>query len=130
MAKVADPAAVDAYIEARAEPVRSRLSAIRAAIREAAPEAIEILSYGMPTFFQGENLVHFAPAAQHIGLYPGGEVTTLLAGELLGYQTSKGTIQLPNDQELPLSLIQRITRWRVERANAKAAEKKAKKHKT
>jgi uncharacterized protein YdhG (YjbR/CyaY superfamily) len=64
-------------------------------IRAAALEATEKISWQMPTFWQGENLIHFAAFKKHIGLYPGGEATSEFSGRLTGYKTSKGAIQLP-----------------------------------
>ena len=65
----------------------------------------------MPTFWKGRNIIHYAAAKNHIGIYPGGEATTIFAERLTGFRTSKGTIQLPNDKELPLDLVAEIVRW-------------------
>jgi len=65
----------------------------------------------MPTFWKGRNIIHYAAAKNHIGIYPGGEATTIFAERLTGFRTSKGTIQLPNDKELPLDLVAEIARW-------------------
>ncbi len=65
----------------------------------------------MPTFWKGQNLIHFAAAKKHIGLYPGGEATAVFAEELRDFNVSKGTIRLPYDRELPAELIAKIARW-------------------
>ena len=65
----------------------------------------------MPTWWKGQNLIHFAAAKKHIGLYPGGEATTVFAEELTDFDVSKGTIRLPWDEELPAALITKIARW-------------------
>ena len=57
------------------------------------------------------NIIHFAAAKKHIGIYPGGEATTVFAEALTGMDVSKGTIRLPHDQELPAALIDKIARW-------------------
>ena len=57
------------------------------------------------------NIIHFAASKKHLGLYPGGEATTVFAEELRGWDVSKGTIRLPWKNELPTELIQRIARW-------------------
>jgi uncharacterized protein YdhG (YjbR/CyaY superfamily) len=67
----------------------------------------------MPTFWQGKNLIHFAAAKNHIGLYPGSEAMEAFAPKLTGYKTAKGTIQLPLDKPIPHRLIAEITRFRV-----------------
>ncbi len=81
------------------------------AIRSAIPEAEERLSRGMPTFWKGRNIIHFAPAKYHIGIYPGPEAVEFFAERLQAYRTSKGAIQLSNDRALPLDLVSEIARW-------------------
>lgn len=61
---------VDAYIAAQPVSLQGTLEEIRAAIREAAPEAEEYISYGMPAFKMGSALVYFALFSKHIGFYP------------------------------------------------------------
>ena len=109
---------IDEYISRQEEAVRPRLIAIRKAIQAAIPEAEERISYQMTTFWKGRNIIHFAAAKKHIGIYPGGEATGVFADRLTQFKTSKGAIQLPNDKELPLELIAEIARWCYER-NAK-----------
>ena len=53
----------------------------------------------MPTFWKGRNLIHFAAASKHIGLYPGPDAIVAFAERLKGYKTSKGTVQIPLDRE-------------------------------
>lgn len=107
------PNSIDEYIEAQPEDVQPLLQSIRETIKAAAPEAIEKISWQMPTFWQGENLIHFAAFKRHIGLYPGGEATAIFAERLVGYKTSKGTIQLPLGKQIDYELITDIVRWRV-----------------
>ena len=89
------------------------LQSIRETIHAAAPEAIEKISWQMPTFWQGENLIHFAAFKKHIGLYPGGEAASEFAEWLAGYKTSKGAIQLPLGKPIDYELITDIVRWRL-----------------
>ena len=105
------PETVEEYIEAQEETVRPRLREIRDILRKALPEAEECISWSMPTYRKGRNIIHFAAAKKHIGIYPGGEATTVFAEELAGMDVSKGTIRLPHDQELPAALIDKIARW-------------------
>lgn len=114
-----DPAAVEALLAAAPEPARARLYALRAVIREEAPEATERIAYGLATWHWGENLLHLGAFARHVGVYPGPEAIEAFAGELAGFRTSKGTIQVPHDAPLPLDLVRRITRWRVEQVRAR-----------
>ena len=105
------PKTVEEYIEAQEETVRPRLREIRDILRKALPEAEECISWSMPTYRKGRNIIHFAAAKKHIGIYPGGEATTVFAEELAGMDVSKGTIRLPHDQEIPAALIDKIARW-------------------
>lgn len=105
---------IDEYIDGLSVDVQPLMQAVRSTIRAAAPEATEKISYRMPTFWQGENLIHFAAFKRHIGVYPGGEAVGIFADRLTGYKTSKGTIQFPLDKPIDHALIADITRWRVE----------------
>ena len=110
---------IDQYIGEQTEDVQPLLKDIRDAIRAAAPDAAEKISWQMPTFWQRENLIHFAAFKKHIGVYPGGEATTVFADRLTTYKRAKGTIQFPLDQPIPYDLIADITRWRVKQVSAK-----------
>ncbi len=103
------------YISMQDAAVQPRLNAVYDAIRAAVPEAEERTSWGMPTFWKGRNIIHFAAAKNHIGLYPGSEAVEAFAARLTDFRTSKGAIRLPNDRELPLELIAEIARWSFEK---------------
>ena len=104
---------IDVYIAQFPEDIQKRLTSIREIIRKAAPKAMEKISWGMPTFWQMGNLIHFAVQKKHIGLYPGADGVAAFAEELIEYKTTKGGIQLPYNKELPLDLISRITKFKV-----------------
>lgn len=105
------PNTIDEYIDAQDASVQPRLREVRAIIHAAIPEAEERMSWSMPTFWRGRNLIHFAASKKHLGLYPGGEATTVFAEALRDYDVSKGTIRIPWNRELPAELIQSIARW-------------------
>ena len=107
-------AAVDRYIEAQPENVRPLLAALRQAIRKAAPEATEKISYGVPTFDYFGNLVHFAAFKRHIGFYPAPSAIEAFRSELARYKHAKGSVQFPLTEPLPLDLVTRIVQFRVE----------------
>lgn len=104
---------IDEYISAQPEDVQPLLNKIRAIIRNAAPNAVEKISWQMPTFWQEKNLIHFAAFKKHISIFPGGEATEVFSKRLTGYKTSKGTIQFPLNKPIDYDLISDITRWRV-----------------
>lgn len=104
---------IDQYIDAQVAEVQPILRQIRKIIREQAPLAEERMSWRMPTFWQKENLIHFAAAKKHIGIYPGAEAIEVFQDKLTAYKTSKGAIQLPLTMAIPYDLIAEITAWRV-----------------
>lgn len=113
------PETIDAYISAYPEGVQQSLQAIREAIRGAAPEAEEAISYGVPTFRLNGNLVSFGAAKQHIGFYPTPAAIEAFQERLAPYKGAKGSVQFPYDQPLPLELIADIVRFRVEQQKSK-----------
>ena len=102
---------VDEYIQSQDEGVRLKLEEVRMIIRNAIPDAEECISWSMPTYRKGRNLIHFAASKKHLGVYPGGEATAEFADELAGIDVSKGAIRLRYDKELPAELIGKIAEW-------------------
>ena len=107
------PQNIDEYIAAQDETVQPRLREVRAVFQKAIPEAEERISWSMPTYWKGRNIIHFAAAKKHIGLYPGPEAVTFFAEKLdqAGCKYSKGSIQIPYSDDLPLDLIAEIADW-------------------
>jgi uncharacterized protein YdhG (YjbR/CyaY superfamily) len=117
---------IDEYIAAFPEDRQALLQAVRAAIKAAAPEAEERISYQMPTFAQHGNLVHFASNKGYIGFYPTPSAIAAFKDELSGYESSKGAVRFPVTQPLPLDLIRRIVEFRVAENLTRAAAKAGK----
>ncbi|MGE0598252.1 MAG: iron chaperone [Dehalococcoidia bacterium] len=116
---------VDEYISAFPTEVRERLEVVRALVREVAPAATETISYGMPTFKEhGATLVHFAAFQNHIGLYGASRAAEVFADEIGKNKTTKGSIQFPSNEPLPLELIRKIVEFRVREARERLAERK------
>ena len=107
------PETVDEYILAQDEGIRDQLLSIRSVLKSELPDATEKISWSMPTYWKGHNIIHFAAAKKHIGLYPGPEVVEHFAEKLdqAGCPYSKGAIRIPCSVELPLSLIAEIAAW-------------------
>lgn len=114
----------DEYIATFPKETQKILQEVRAAIKVAAPEAVEKISYQMPTFYLKGNLVHFAAWKNHIGFYPTPSGTKEFERELSAYESAKGSVRFPIDQPMPLKLIARIVKFRVAE-NLKMAEMKA-----
>ena len=107
------PETVGEYILAQDEAIRGHLESVRNVLRASLPDAVEKISWSMPTYWKGHNIIHFAAAKKHIGLYPGPEAVTYFAQKLdqAGCKYSKGAIQIPYSDDLPLDLIAEIARW-------------------
>lgn len=105
------PKTVEEYIKAQPEEVQKYLEEVRKAIRKALPNAKERISWSMPTFWDGQNIIQFAGFQRHIGLYPGPKAVEHFAEKLVDYKTNKGTIQLPYQKPLPIKLIEEIAVW-------------------
>jgi uncharacterized protein YdhG (YjbR/CyaY superfamily) len=105
---------IDDYISSFPEPVQKKLTEIRKAIKEEVPEAVEKISYSMPAFALNGTLVYFAAHSKHIGFYPTASGIKAFANEISRYKSSKGAIQFPLDEPLPIGLIKKIARFRVE----------------
>ena len=88
-----------------------------------APNAEEVISYQLPTFKEGGILIHFAAFSKHYSLFPGAEPIEYFAEELKGYETSKGTIKIPLDTDVPTELVKKLVRHRQMRIAEKAALK-------
>ncbi len=114
---------IDEYIAGFPAAVQTLLQQMRTSIQKAAPSATEAISYAMPTFKLKGNLVYFAGYKQHIGFYPGAAGIAQFEKELSQYKTSKGAVQFPVDQPLPLALVAKITRFRVQQNLEKAGLK-------
>ena len=113
------PETVEEYILAQDEKVREKLRSVRTALQGALPDAEERISWSMPTYRQGHNIIHFASQKKHIGLYPGPEAVAAFADRLdrAGCRYSKGSIRIPYNTELPLDLITEIAEWCLRTGN-------------
>lgn len=114
------PKTIDEYIATVAEPARSILTRMRAAIRSALPpEATETISYSMPAFKTKKVLVWFAAFKDHCSLFPTAAIIEAFKDELKGFSTSKGTVHFPTDKPLPTALIKKLVKARVEQSESK-----------
>lgn len=131
---------VDTYIASYPAATQRLLEQMRDTVRKAAPQALEGISYGMPAYTLGTKLVYFAGYQHHIGFYPTSSGIRNFEQELAGYKFSKGAVQFPLDKPLPLALVKKIVKMRLQevteqqailaankkhKATAKAAAKKS-----
>ncbi len=117
-------ATVDAYIAAFPPDVQAVLQQVRQAVRAAAPMAEETISYQIPAYKQAGILVYFAAFKNHIGFYPQVNGDPALEAAVAPYAGEKGNLRFPLAEPIPLELIGRITRYRLQQNLAKAAAKR------
>ncbi len=113
-------ASIDSYLKQFSPDVVAKLRTLRKTIHTLAPQAEEVIRYGMPTFRLNGNLIHFAAYENHIGLYPTPAPIKVFAKELKPYKTSKGAIQFSIDKPLPLALIKKIVKFRIKQTLTKS----------
>ncbi|MGA3110735.1 MAG: DUF1801 domain-containing protein [Candidatus Bathyarchaeia archaeon] len=104
---------VDQYIASFPKNIQDLLQRVRQAIREAAPEAKEAISYEIPAFKLNGNLVWYAAFKDHVGFYPRASGIEAFKEKLSAYEIRKGTVRFPLDKPIPLDLIREIVRFRV-----------------
>lgn len=115
------------YLNALPDDVRTVLEKIHSTIKSVAPDAEELISYGMPGYKYYGPLVYMAAFKDHCSFFPGSSQIIKLFDELKEYRTSKGTIQFTVDKPLPASLIKKIVKARMAENEAKHAARQIKK---
>jgi uncharacterized protein YdhG (YjbR/CyaY superfamily) len=120
------PRTIDEYL-AEVEPEQRRaLERLRKAIKAAAPEAEECISYGLAGFrLRGRMLVWMGAARKHCSFFPGGLPLVSFEKELHGFDTSKGTIRFQPDAPLPIALVRKIVKARIAENAELDAKRKA-----
>jgi uncharacterized protein YdhG (YjbR/CyaY superfamily) len=116
---------IDEYIAQFPQETQEILQRIRKSIKDAVPNAIEKLSYGMPTFYLNGNLVHFAAWKNHIGFYPQPKGIEVFSEDLAKYEKTKGTVKFPLDEPIPYQLIKKIAVYRAQQNTVAKRSKKA-----
>ena len=108
------PVDIDEYIDGFPKDIQKMLELVRETIKKTAPDAKETISYAMPAFtLNGRNLVYFAGFINHIGFYPAPVGMEAFKQELSGYKTGRGSVQFPLDKPIPLELIAKIVKFRM-----------------
>ncbi|TJZ51802.1 DUF1801 domain-containing protein [Sphingobacterium olei] len=112
---------IEKYILQFPNDVQDILRKIRKLIKDNAPEAEELMAYGMPGYKTNKKpLVYFAGFKNHIGFYATPSGHGEFSDELSTYKQGKGSVQFPLNQAIPYELMERIVRFRVTENNNKA----------
>jgi uncharacterized protein YdhG (YjbR/CyaY superfamily) len=123
MAERPTAGSIEEYIAGFPPETQEVLKELRALIRATAPDAIETISYAMPTFdLNGKHLVHFAGFKHHVGLYPMPSGIEAFRAELGPYKNAKGSVQFPLGKPMPWDLVRRIVEYRVRENARKTSE--------
>lgn len=120
------PESIKEYIQREKPDVQKRLKKVLTTIKRAAPKAKEKIAWGMPTLELEGNLITFAAWKNHLSIFPGAGVIEKFKKDLIGFETSRGTIRFPYDEEIPTALLTKIVKFCVKRNLLKAKSKKSK----
>jgi uncharacterized protein YdhG (YjbR/CyaY superfamily) len=124
--KVTDRQTIDGIIAEASPRARTVLRRIRALVRKAAPDAEEVISYGMPSFRGRRIILHYAAFSAHIGIFPPLRDEPALLKALAPYAGPKGNLRFPLDEPMPWPLIERLVKARVKQDGADKVRAKAK----
>jgi uncharacterized protein YdhG (YjbR/CyaY superfamily) len=117
----ADNDEVEVYLAAVSPEARATLEKLRQTIRTLLPNAVEVISYQMPTFkLNGRMLVSYAAFKDHCSFFPGAAPIKAHENELKSYKTSKGTIRFPTGKPLPATLVKKLVKTRIKENEARA----------
>ena len=120
------PTTVDEYMQRLPADVREALENLRQLIRSIAPDAEELISYQMPSYKLQGPLVYFAAFKNHCSFFCGKKIAEDYAAELSSFKVSGGTIQFTAKNQLPVSIVKKIVKRRVQENKEKALMKKKK----
>jgi uncharacterized protein YdhG (YjbR/CyaY superfamily) len=116
---------VDEYISTFPASTKKVLQEVRKTIRAAAPKTEDVISYNMPAVKLKGILVYYAAYEKHIGFYPTASGIETFKNQLNDYKFSKGAIQFPIDEPMPLDLITKIVKFRLKEVQEKENAKKS-----
>ena len=125
--KTATASEVETYLAKVPDAARDALEKLRRTIKSTVPEAIEVISYQIPTFkYRGRMLVSYAAFQEHCSFFPGAGPIEAHRNELKSYQTSKGTIRFLPSQPLPVALVKKLVKTRIRLNEAQQKKREAK----
>jgi len=106
---------IDEYLNKVTPAQKAELERIRKVVNNVAPEAVEVISYGMPAFqYKGKYLIGFYVYKNHMSLFPTAKPIESLKSKLTKYKLSKGTIQFTLDNIVPDTIIRSLLLYRID----------------
>ena len=121
----ATPKNIDEYISWQPPDKQVLLKKVRETIKNAAPDAVESISYTMPSYkFNGKPVVYFALNKNHLGFYATPSANIAFKEELRGYKSSKGAVQFPFDRPVPYELIRKMVLFKMNEILSASSGKK------
>ncbi len=112
---------IDEYIKSSPKDTQGILEKIKGIVQKHCPEALETISYGIPTYdLNGKHLVHFAGFKTHIGFYPTPSGIEAFKKEISKFTWAKGSVQFPVDKPVPFDLIEKIIVFRIKELEKKS----------
>jgi uncharacterized protein YdhG (YjbR/CyaY superfamily) len=106
-------ASVENYISNQPTEIQRKLTALRTAIKSAAPKAEEKISYGMPYYHYKGRLAYFRVAGKHIGFYMPHPTFDEHRKEIGDLYSTGATMHLPLEGKLPIGLIKKLVKARI-----------------
>ena len=118
----AKPTDIDGFFATLPDQQRETLETMRRTILSIAPDAVQSISYGVPTFkYKGRPLAYLGAAKHHCALY--GVSVDLFKDDLAGYDLDKGTIRYPIGEPMPPALVKKLLDARIASIEESAAKK-------
>ena len=120
------PRDVEDYLTRVPTIQRKALEQLRRTIKSLVPDAVEVISYQMPTFkLNGRMLVSYAAFNEHCSFFPGAGPVDAHEDELKTFATSKGTVRFTPEKPLPAALVKKLVRTRIKLNEAARQKRKA-----
>jgi len=107
------PTTIDEYIADQPQDIRPIMEELRQIVNKNAPDAQEVISYGMPAYKLHGMLLYFSAFTNHYSLFAFPDAIVAFKDKLKGYEQSKGTIRFPLDKPVPVKLITEIVKYKV-----------------
>jgi len=98
------------YLKTQPPKARAKLNLLRKVIKQALPQAKEVISYSMPAFKEQKVIVWYASFKNHYSIFVRPKVLQKFKKELKAYTTTKSAIHFQYDKHLPVQLIAKIVK--------------------